>query len=109
MKKTLSVCMAAVLALASLPVLGVSAAETTYALGDVDMDGVVTGHDTAMVSRYVLDDTYSLTDEQLQQAADGFANSVKSAVIARYKMKPSERKEEFTGKEAAFLSKLFNL
>ena len=47
--------------------------------------------------------------EQLQQAADGFANSVKSAVIARYKMKPSERKEEFTGKEAAFLSKLFNL
>lgn len=50
-----------------------------------------------------------LTDEQLQQAADGFANSVKSAVIARYKMKPSERKEEFTGKEAAFLSKLFNL
>lgn len=68
MKKTLSVCMAAVLALASLPVLGVSAAETTYALGDVDMDGVVTGHDTAMVSRYVLDDTYSLTDEQLQLA-----------------------------------------
>lgn len=68
MKKTLSVCMAAVLALASLPVLGVSAAETTYALGDVDMDWVVTGHDTAMVSRYVLDDTYSLTDEQLQLA-----------------------------------------
>ena len=68
MKKTLSVCMAAVLALASLPLLGVSAAETTYALGDVDMDGVVTGHDTAMVSRYVLDDTYSLTDEQLQLA-----------------------------------------
>lgn len=50
-----------------------------------------------------------LTDEQLQQAADGFANSVKSAVIAHYKTKPSERKEEFTGKEAAFLSKLFNL
>ena len=32
------------------------------------MDGVVTGHDTAMVSRYVLDDTYTLTDEQLKLA-----------------------------------------
>lgn len=68
MKKTLCACMAAVLALASLPVLGASAEETTYALGDVDMDGVVTGHDTAMVSRYVLDDTYSLTEEQLKLA-----------------------------------------
>ena len=68
MKKTLCACMAAVLALASLPVLGVSAEETTYALGDVDMDGVVTGHDTAMVSRYVLDDTYTLTEEQLKLA-----------------------------------------
>ncbi len=48
MKKTLCAYMAAVLALASLPVLGASAEETTYALGDVDMDGVVTGHDTAM-------------------------------------------------------------
>lgn len=36
---------AAVLALASLPVLGASAEETTYALGDVDMDGVVTNDD----------------------------------------------------------------
>ena len=60
--------MAATLALASLPVLGVNAEETTYALGDVDMDGVVTGHDTAMVSRYVLDDTYTLTEEQLKLA-----------------------------------------
>ena len=68
MKKTLYACMAAVLALASLPVLGASAEETTYALGDVDMDGVVTGHDTAMVSRYVLDDTYTLTEEQLKLA-----------------------------------------
>ncbi|MDD6374504.1 MAG: dockerin type I domain-containing protein [Ruminococcus sp.] len=32
------------------------------------MDGVVTGHDTAMVSRYVLDDTYTLTEEQLKLA-----------------------------------------
>ena len=68
MRKTLYACMAAVLALASLPVLGASAEETTYALGDVDMDGVVTGHDTAMVSRYVLDDTYTLTEEQVKLA-----------------------------------------
>ena len=47
---------------------GASAEEITYALGDVDMDGVVTGHDTAMVSRYVLDDTYTLTEEQLKLA-----------------------------------------
>ena len=39
-----------------------------YVLGDVDMDGVVTGHDTAMVSRYVLDDTYTLTEKQLKLA-----------------------------------------
>ena len=64
MKKTLCVCMAAVLALASLPVLGASAEETTYALGDVDMDGVVTNDDATMISRYVL--AYiTLTEEQL--------------------------------------------
>lgn len=63
----------------------------------------------ALIETFVDSLIPDLTDEQLQQAADGFANSVKSAVIARYKTKPSERKEEFTGKEAAFLSKLFNL
>lgn len=63
----------------------------------------------ALIETFVDSLIPDLTDEQLQQAADGFANSVKSAVIAHYKTKPSERKEEFTGKEAAFLSKLFNL
>ena len=63
----------------------------------------------ALIETFVDSLIPDLTDEQLQQAADGFANSVKSAVIARYKAKPSDRKEEFTGKEAAFLSKLFNL
>ncbi len=51
----------------------------------------------------------NLTDAQLQDAASIFANEIKTAVIARYKAKPTDRKEEFTGKEAAFLSKLFNL
>lgn len=50
-----------------------------------------------------------LTDAQLQDATSIFANEMKAAVIARYKMNLADRKEEFTGKEAAFLSKLFNL
>jgi hypothetical protein len=50
-----------------------------------------------------------LTDAQLQDAASIFANEMKTVVIARYKMNLADRKEEFTGKEAAFLSKLFNL
>ena len=49
------------------------------------------------------------TDAQLQDAASIFANDMKTAVIARYKMNLADRKEEFTGKEAAFLSKLLNL
>ena len=50
-----------------------------------------------------------LTDAQLQDAASIFANEMKTVVIARYKMNLADRKEEFTGKEAAFPSKLFNL
>ena len=50
-----------------------------------------------------------LTDAQLQDAASIFANAMKTVVIARYKMNLADRKEEFTGKEAALLSKLFNL
>ena len=50
-----------------------------------------------------------LTDAQLQDAASIFANEMKTVVIARYKMNLADRKEEFTDKEAAFLSKLFNL
>lgn len=50
-----------------------------------------------------------LTDAQLQDAASIFANEMKTAVIAHYKMNLADRKEEFTSKEAAFLSKLFNL
>ena len=36
-------------------------------------------------------------------------DEMKTAVIAHYKMNLADRKEEFTSKEAAFLSKLFNL
>lgn len=46
----------------------VSAEETSFALGDVDMDGVITGHDTAMVSYYVTGGDITLTEEQLRLA-----------------------------------------
>ena len=83
MKKAISILAAGVMALSSLPVLGVSA-EEIYVLGDVDMDGIVTGHDTAMVSRYVLDDTYTLTEEQLQLAdvnGDGEVNQADADIL----------------------------
>ncbi len=66
-RKVLSFAAAAVMALASLPVLSAAAAEN-HIPGDVDMDGVLTGHDTAMVSRYIFEDGYSLTEEQLSIA-----------------------------------------
>ncbi|MBQ8687571.1 MAG: dockerin type I repeat-containing protein [Ruminococcus sp.] len=46
----------------------VSADAAAFAMGDIDMDGVITGHDTAMLSRSILDDSYTLTDEQLKLA-----------------------------------------
>ncbi len=63
-----------ILSLLTAGVMGISCfsmnvfAESAYAVGDIDMDGVITGHDTAMVSRYLLDDEYTLTDEQLSLA-----------------------------------------
>ncbi len=83
MKKGICVLAAGVMVLSSLPVLGANA-EEAYVLGDVDMDGVVTGHDTAMVSRYVLDDTYTLTEEQLQLAdvnGDGEVNQADADML----------------------------
>lgn len=45
-----------------------ASADEAYTLGDVDKDGVITGHDAAMVSRYVTESGYSLTEEQLSLA-----------------------------------------
>ncbi len=68
MKKVFGVCMAAVLTLSALPVCGVNAEEATYALGDVDMDGVV----TVMIRQWFLVMCWmtliTLTDEQLKLA-----------------------------------------
>lgn len=43
-------------------------ADTAYTSGDVDMDGTITGHDTGMVSRYLLENDYTLTEDQLALA-----------------------------------------
>lgn len=83
-RKAISFLTAAVMAVSALPILSVSAEESTYALGDVDMDGYTTGHDAAMVSRYVLDDSYTLTEEQLVLAdvnADGAVNQADADLI----------------------------
>ena len=49
-KRTIASILAAVMAFSALPILSVNAADTA-ALGDVDGDGVITGHDSALVSR----------------------------------------------------------
>ena len=66
MKKLVSLVTA--LAMMSGMALCASAEGTTFAMGDVDMDGIITGHDTAMVSRYLVDGDITLTEEQLKLA-----------------------------------------
>lgn len=61
-KKVITILTAAVMSVASMPVFSASAAEAVP--GDVDKDGVITGHDTAIVSRSLYDDTFELTEEQ---------------------------------------------
>ena len=69
MRKGISAVLAGVMALAALPVSAMSAsAEGAYALGDVDMDGFITGHDAAMVTHALYVDNEALTAEQLRLA-----------------------------------------
>lgn len=73
-KRTTAFFIASMMTMTAISPLMVFAEETVYALGDVDMDGVVTGHDTAMISRYLSDETYTFTEQQLLLAdvnADG--------------------------------------
>ena len=68
-RKGISAVLAGVMALAALPVSAMSAsAEGAYALGDVDMDGFITGHDAAMVTHALYVDNEALTAEQLKLA-----------------------------------------
>lgn len=69
MRKVISAVLAGVLALSALPISAMSAsAEGVYALGDVDMDGFVTAHDAAVVSRALYVDNNLLTSEQKKLA-----------------------------------------
>lgn len=68
MKRMIALMSAAAITLGALPVFSVGAEETSYSLGDVDMDGVITGHDSAMVSRALYLDPNMLTAEQKQLA-----------------------------------------
>ena len=68
MKKSLACLTASILAIASLPVSAGAAEFDPFPLGDVDRDTVITGHDAALVSRYVLLGDNRLTDNQLKLA-----------------------------------------
>ena len=82
MKKKMAFLTALVMAVLSVPMASVSAADA-YAQGDVDKDGLITGRDAAMVSMYA-DELLTLTEEQLSLAdvnADGTVDAADAAVI----------------------------
>lgn len=62
-KKMLGFFTAAIMAAAALPVVSVGAVDAALP-GDVDQDGVITGHDSAMVSHALYEDPSTLTAEQ---------------------------------------------
>lgn len=66
--KIVSALTAAVLSLASLPVVSASAEEAAFLPGDVDNDGYITGHDAALISRSLLEEDFSLTEDELSRA-----------------------------------------
>ena len=68
MKKSLACLAASILAITSLPVSAGAAELDPFPPGDVDRDTVITGHDAALVSRYVLLGDNRLTDKQLKLA-----------------------------------------
>lgn len=76
-RKAIAILSAAVMSLCALPMASVSAADAAVP-GDVDGDGVLTGHDAAVVSRYLEKGDITLTDEQLKTAdvnGDGKADT----------------------------------
>ena len=66
-RKVIAMLSAAVMSLCALPMASVSAASDAVP-GDVDGDGVLTGHDLAMISRYLVKEDIPLTDAQLALA-----------------------------------------
>jgi hypothetical protein len=82
MKRTIAFGLAMVMAAVSVPVATANAA-SAYAQGDVDMDGLITGHDAAMVSLYD-EGRCTLTDAQLALAdvnADGVVDATDAGMI----------------------------
>lgn len=70
------------LSVSALSLFSVSASD--YTPGDVDMDGYITGHDAAMVSRYLNVDRDLLTEDQLALAdvnADGNVDQTDADLI----------------------------
>lgn len=76
MKKCLAALTASVMALGSLPALAVQAEEVALP-GDVDGDGYITGHDSALLCRSLREENFSLTEEEFSRAdatGDGVVN-----------------------------------
>ena len=101
--KVVSIVTAGIMALAALPALPAGAAEEIYCLGDVDMDHVITGHDAAMVTRYLNVDPHLLTEEQLMLAdvnEDGVvdqSDATGSTKIRGIRWETVSRKAEIAG------------
>ena len=89
MKKALAFLTASIMALGSLPFL--SAGAESFAPGDVDMDGVITGHDAALVSRHLIHGDNNLSEEQLKLAdynGDGVVDQADAKAIAENAVYP---------------------
>ena len=89
MKKALAFLTASIMALGSLPFLSVGAER--FAPGDVDMDGVITGHDAALVSRHLAYGDNNLSEEQLKLAdynGDGVVDQADAKAIAENAVYP---------------------
>ncbi len=68
--KGMAIALAALLCASGLSIgTWTTSAQDSFVLGDVDMDGVITGHDSAMVSRYLNEDA-ELLDETALTLAD---------------------------------------
>lgn len=112
-KKLISMLTAGVMAVAAMPlsVCSVAAADSAYEAGDVDRDGIITGHDATVVSRYLYVDPDLLDAEQLELAdmnGDGVVDQTDADLIYAAKkiaMGDVTRKnyETIDGRSAAYI------
>ena len=86
MRKVISTVLAGVLALSTLPISAMSAgaAEGAYAPGDVDMDGVITGHDAAVrEAARVTEEKVELDESEKEQM-----NQILAELLEKYQGHP---------------------